>query len=109
LNYDTANVIYYNGDVDPAVDVREVADRVLHVHLKDTDGGEGEWQFCALGRGRVDFPGVVDALRSVGFRGPYSLEIEGREGEDLNRAGHLARVRESVDYLRRIGLLPATT
>ncbi|HEY3111927.1 MAG TPA: sugar phosphate isomerase/epimerase, partial [Chloroflexota bacterium] len=48
LNYDTANVIYYNGDVDPALDVREVADRVLHVHLKDTTGGKGEWRFCAL-------------------------------------------------------------
>jgi len=107
LNYDTANIIYYNDDVDPALDVRTVADRVRHVHLKDTAGGRGEWQFCALGRGRVDFPAIIAALRAAGFRGTYSLEIEGREGEDLNRAGHLARVRESIEYLRQIGLIGA--
>src|SRR5438128_585380 len=83
----------------PGADVRAVADRVLAVHLKDTLGGKGEWQFCALGRGRVDFPAILASLHSVGFRGPYSLEIEGIDGEDLNRAGHLARVRESVEYL----------
>jgi L-ribulose-5-phosphate 3-epimerase len=105
LNYDTANIVYYNADVDPALDIREVAEWVRHVHLKDTAGGQGEWQFCALGQGRVDFPAIVAALRSVGFRGTYSLEIEGREGEDLNRADHLARVRQSVEYLRQIGLL----
>jgi L-ribulose-5-phosphate 3-epimerase len=104
LNYDTANIIYYNGDVDPATDIRQIADRVLHVHLKDTRGGKGDWQFCTLGQGRVDFPSVIATLESVGFQGPFSLEIEGLEGEDLNRAGHLARVRDSVDYLRRIGL-----
>lgn len=104
LNYDTANVIYYNGDVDPAQDIREIADRVMAVHLKDTAGGRGEWKFCALGQGRIDFPTIIGALGAVGFRGPYCLEIEGDEGEDLNRAGHLARVRESIDYLNRIGL-----
>jgi L-ribulose-5-phosphate 3-epimerase len=104
LNYDTANVIYYNSDVDPAIDIRQIADRVLHVHLKDTRGGKGDWQFCTLGHGRVDFPSVIATLESVGFQWPFSLEIEGIEGEGLNRADHLARVRDSVDYLRRIGL-----
>jgi L-ribulose-5-phosphate 3-epimerase len=49
FNYDTGNIVYYNDDVDPAEDIAEVADRVVHVHLKDTQGGRDEWKFCALG------------------------------------------------------------
>jgi len=105
VNYDTANVIYYNGDVDPAEDLRTIVDRVVHVHLKDTTGGLHEWQFCALGDGRVDFSAVLEVLRAAGFDGTYSLEIEGVEGEDLNRAGHLARLERSVAYLRRVGVI----
>jgi len=104
LNYDTGNIYYYNEDIDPAEDIREIADRVLHVHLKDTLGGKGEWRFCALGEGRVDFSKIVQTLESAGFDGPYSLEIEGLEGEDLRREEHLARVKKSLDYLKQIGL-----
>jgi inosose dehydratase len=104
FNYDTGNVIYYNDDVDPAEDIAEIADRVVHVHLKDTQGGKEEWKFCALGEGKVKFPKIIETLRAVAFKGPYSLEIEGMAGEDLNRDGCLQRVRKSLEYLKSIGL-----
>ena len=104
INYDTGNIYYYNDNLDPAEDVKLVADRIFQVHLKDTVGGKGEWQFCELGQGRVNFPGIVDVLRKVGFRGPYSLELEGKRGEDLNKADQGKVIRASLDYLRRIGL-----
>jgi inosose dehydratase len=104
FNYDTGNVIYYNDDVDPAEDIAEIADRVVHVHLKDTQGGREEWKFCALGDGRVKFPRILETLRGASFKGPYSLEIEGMAGEDLNREGYLERVRKSLEYLQSIGL-----
>lgn len=104
VNYDTGNIYYYNDDLDPAEDVKQVADRVVQVHLKDTAGGKGEWQFTALGEGRVNFPAIIAVLRGVGFAGPYSLELEGRQGSDLNRAGHRAEVQKSLAYLRAIGL-----
>jgi inosose dehydratase len=104
VNYDTGNIYYYNDDLDPAEDVKLVADRVFHVHLKDTVGGKGEWLFCGLGQGRVNFPGIVDVLRKVGFRGPYSLELEGKRDEDLNRAAQREVIRASIEYLGRIGL-----
>lgn len=108
VNYDTGNIYYYNDDLDPVEDVKLVADRVFHVHLKDTAGGKGEWRFCGLGKGRVNFPGIVDVLSKIGFRGPYSIELEGIRGEDLNRAGQSTVVRESLEYLRRIGLAQPT-
>jgi len=105
INYDTGNVFYYNDDLDPAEDVKVIADYVSHVHLKDSLGKTGEWAFPALGEGKVDFPGVFAALDTVGFKGPYSIEIEGRAGESPTLKEHVAEVRKSVDYLKRIGVL----
>jgi L-ribulose-5-phosphate 3-epimerase len=106
-NYDTGNIVYYNDGVDPAEDVREIAERVVHVHLKDTQGGKGEWKFCALGDGYVDFGSIVRTLEGAGFRGPFSLEIEGLQGEDLNREGCLQRLLKSLEHLKSVGLVSA--
>ncbi|MFZ0036217.1 MAG: sugar phosphate isomerase/epimerase family protein [Candidatus Acidiferrales bacterium] len=103
-NYDTGNIFYYNDNVDPAEDIREIADKVVHVHLKDTQGGKEEWKFCGLGEGRVNFAKIIATLDSVGFRGPYSIEIEGIEGEDLNREDCLQRLVRSIEHLKKLGL-----
>jgi L-ribulose-5-phosphate 3-epimerase len=58
-NYDTGNIFYYSDTMDPAKDIREIASKVVHVHLKDTQGGKGEWKFCGLGEGRVDFATIT--------------------------------------------------
>lgn len=104
VNYDTGNIYYYNDDLDPAADVRAIADRIVQVHLKDTVGGKGEWLFCPLGEGRVDFPAVLAVLDDAGFRGPYSLEIEGQRGEDNDRETNARIVEQSLAYLRSLGL-----
>lgn len=104
VNYDTGNVYYYNEGVDPAEDIKEIADRVIHVHLKDTRGGFDDWAFCNLGEGRVRFPEILEELDAVGYSGPYSLEIEGSHGEDPNIAVILQRIHDSLEYLRTIGL-----
>lgn len=104
VNYDTGNIYYYNDALDPADDVRQIADRIVHVHLKDTVGGKGEWLFCPLGDGRVDFPAVFGVLEKAGFKGPYSLELEGKRGEDNDRADHVKVIEKSVAYLRSLGL-----
>jgi L-ribulose-5-phosphate 3-epimerase len=80
VNYDTANVEYYAG-VRAEDDLPAIADRVAHVHLKDTRGGKGVWDFPALGEGRVDFGRVLEILRGAGFDGPWSVEVEFKGGE----------------------------
>jgi sugar phosphate isomerase/epimerase len=74
------------------------------VHLKDTVGGKGEWLFCPLGDGRVDFPAVLGVLEQAGFKGPYSLELEGKRGEDNDRAANARVVERSLAYLKSLGL-----
>lgn len=106
INFDTANVYFYNRGVDAVSELRKVAPLVAAVHLKDTDGGYRHWHFPALGRGIVRFAEVFEVLDGVGFRGPYTLEIEGLEGEQRTEELVRQRVAESVEYLRRIGRGP---
>src|SRR5436190_744975 len=62
VNYDTANVEYYSGDraVD---DLPKIVPELVHVHLKETSGGKGNWDFGAIGSGTVDFARVLQILR----------------------------------------------
>jgi len=106
VNYDTGNAIFYNDDVDPVADLRVIAERVIHTHLKDTSGGRGDWAFGPLGSGHVDLPTIVRILKEREFHGPYSLEIEGFAGEDLTRESRVERLRESLRYLETLGLHP---
>jgi len=106
VNYDTGNAIFYNDGVDPVADLETIVDRVIHVHLKDTSGGRGEWAFGPLGSGHVDLPRIVRKLKARGFRGPYSLEVEGFAGEDLTRESRVERLRQSLQYMASLGIQP---
>jgi L-ribulose-5-phosphate 3-epimerase len=103
LNFDTANIYFYNHDVDAVGELKRVAQYVGAVHLKDTDGGYRHWQFPALGRGVVPFAEVFRILDSAGFAGPCTLEIEGVEGETKTERLVCDRVAESIGYLRGLG------
>ena len=76
INYDTANVIYYDG-VRPEDDIKHSIDYLVHVHLKDKSSMEKhKWDFPALGEGIVDFGVILKVLNGSGFSGPLSLEPE---------------------------------
>jgi len=100
VNFDTANVHFYNQDVNSVEEVKKIIDYVAAVHLKDTDGGYQSWHFPALGEGIVDFPAIFQVLAEKGFYGPYTMELEGIRGEELTREGAEGRVEKSMAYLR---------
>ena len=102
MNFDTANLYFYNHDIDCVEQLRKVVQYVAAVHLKDTDGGYRHWHFPALGDGIVDFAGLFDTLDQAGFAGPCTLEIEGIEGENKTEQLVCERVATSVDYLRKL-------
>lgn len=103
INFDTANIYFYNHGVDGVAELEKIAGYVGAVHLKDTDGGYRSWHFPALGRGIVDFPRTFEVLDAAGFSGPCTIEIEGIEGEEKTAEIVCGRVAESAEYLRRIG------
>lgn len=74
LCYDTGNLFFYSNEAF-AEDLRACAPFIKHFHLKDHIGGPGEWNFPALGKGKVPFsvlretPGIDSAVGC-------SIEIE---------------------------------
>ncbi|NUP99215.1 MAG: sugar phosphate isomerase/epimerase [Armatimonadetes bacterium] len=106
VNFDTANVYYYNEGVDAVTELTQALDVIVSVHLKDTGGGYKSWDFPTLGLGVVDFPSLFAKLNARGFYGPFTMELEGIQGEQLDEAGKLGRVADSVAYLRGAGLVP---
>jgi inosose dehydratase len=99
---------------DPVAAVREFRDRVWHVHFKDVepavmaasrtngwDGPEsvGHGVFCELGRGCVDFPGMLRALDEIGYDGWVVVEQDVLPGMGNPRES----ARRNRAYLRSIG------
>lgn len=105
VNFDTGNVYYYNHNVTAVTEVQKVIEHVGAVHLKDTNGGYRTWNFPALGEGVVDFKAVFQAVNATGFYGPFTMELEGIEGETLDEAGVQARVANSLQHLKDIGVI----
>ncbi|MEX2726482.1 MAG: sugar phosphate isomerase/epimerase family protein [Candidatus Sigynarchaeum springense] len=105
MNFDTANMYYYNKGIDSSVELDHLIKYVGSVHLKETDGKFHSWCFPALGdkRGVVKFPVIVKKLNDAGFFGPWTMEIEGVKGEKLTLELAKKRVADSVAYLRTIG------
>jgi sugar phosphate isomerase/epimerase len=103
VNYDTANVEFYSGD--KAVDdLPKITPYLAHVHLKDTTGGKGNWNFPAIGSGTVDFARVLEILRDAGYDGPYSVELE-FQGEPWPPLDHVTEsMQRSYEHLRGLGL-----
>jgi L-ribulose-5-phosphate 3-epimerase len=103
VNYDTANVEFYSGD--KAVDDLEaIAPHLAHVHLKDTAGGKGVWDFGAIGSGSVDFARVLEILEQTGYSGPLSVELE-FQGEPWPSLEDVdAAMRSSYRHLSSLGL-----
>lgn len=113
LCFDTGHWRFAGGD--PVSGLKRHADRIWHVHFKDCDPAvaarsrEEEWDgptsvghgvFCELGQGDVDFPGVRDALESIGYSGWIVVEQDVLPGMGTPKES----AQRNRDYLRSIGL-----
>ncbi len=99
INFDTGNSFLAGND--PVEMLDGIADRVVQVHAKDIP----EWQLVergkvtgtrvgvAIGDGVIDFPGVVQVMRSVGYDGVFSVECDSAEeaAVSVNRLNELFR------------------
>jgi len=102
VNYDTANVEFYSGD--KAVDdLPKILPYLAHVHLKDTTGGKGNWNFPAIGTGTVDFARVLQILREGGYSGPFSVELEFQGEPWPPREEVDEAMRRSYEHLQSAG------
>ncbi len=103
VNFDTANIYYYNEGVDGIAELKKILPYVEGVHLKDTNGGYQAWHFPTIGEGIVDYAEVLRLCNARGFYGPFTIENEGIRGENLTLEQQHERMEKSVQYLRNLG------
>ena len=105
VNYDTANVYYYNQNTNTVEEVKKIAHKVVSVHLKDTMGGYHDGNFPDFGLGVVDFAGVFRVLNGVGFSGPFTMELEGPAHSAGDPAAMEKHVAACVNHLKGLGVV----
>ena len=69
---------YLQGGGDPAAAIRKYDRSILFMHFKDVKNAPNTsgYEWVELGRGRVDFPGVIAALHQIHFRGWGVVELD---------------------------------
>lgn len=82
--------------VDPAKAARELADRLLDVHVKDVSEATAKGRTVEIGRGVIDIPAFLKTLLEIGFSGVVSFEHEKDPDQPL------VGLAESVGYVRGV-------
>jgi len=117
INFDPSHLYWQM--MDPVAFVYEFADRIYHMHVKESvrvlDGRNGilashlpfgdprrGWDFVSPGRGGVPFERVFRALNGIGYRGPLSIEWE---DNGMNRD---QGAPEALALVRRLDLTPSS-
>jgi sugar phosphate isomerase/epimerase len=108
INYDTANVFFYGGK-SPMDDIKTCYGDVFYVHLKDKSGAQKVWDFPGVGNGELPLKEFMEFMDSVGYEGPYSIEIEYTEAftmrdkqpGDIDVANR--ELADSYRYLKSLG------
>jgi protein FrlC len=91
--YDTAQQnISYRNFMD---DIRKAGKHLCYVHGADNDGIH--WTHEALGKGTVDWEGIVIALKEIGFNGYICTQSWSELPNDVDTV-----MRESKEYMDRV-------
>lgn len=86
----------YRAGFDPIADYERYHSRVFDIHIKDVDVPSKEGWTVEMGRGTIDIPAFVKALRRTGYDGVCSLEYE----KDMDDP--LLGIAESIGYWRGV-------
>ena len=81
---------------DPVADLKKYHARVFDIHLKDVTDSSKAGRSVEVGRGLIDFPAFISALREVGYTGVVSLEHE------RNMKDPFTGIGESIGYFRAV-------
>ena len=68
--------------LDPVENLKKYAHRLYDLHLKDVDMIGAEGRSVEFGRGIIDIPAVLKALKEIKYKGVMGLEYE-KDGDDV--------------------------
>ncbi|AXY72884.1 sugar phosphate isomerase/epimerase [Paraflavitalea soli] len=81
---------------DPAAVVKQYKNRIFDLHIKDVSLAAKDGKAIEVGRGVIDFPALVKALRKSNYQGICSIEFE----KDMTDP--LAGLAESAGYFKGV-------
>jgi len=117
FNFDPSHLGYQG--VDYVKFLRGFGPRIFNVHMKDVWWGKGDgtvgvfgghtsfgdarrfWDFRSVGRGMIDFEGIIVALNDIRYAGPLSVEWEDSRMDRVHGA------TESAAFSRRLDFKPS--
>ncbi|HPC17635.1 MAG TPA: sugar phosphate isomerase/epimerase family protein [Candidatus Hydrogenedentes bacterium] len=102
INFDTANITFYNKDTTAVAELKKIIDYVATVEIKDHNAEFESWNFPALGTGKVDFPAIFKILKEHQYAGPVTIEFEGVKGVELTEEQTKQAIADSVAYVKSI-------
>lgn len=80
----------------PVPMIEKYRDRLYDMHIKDMDKDEPEGKSIEIGRGVIDIPAIIKALRKINYQGCVAIEYE-KDGHDP-----VPGLAESVGFLRGV-------
>lgn len=81
---------------DPVADLKKYHTRVFDMHVKDVTDSTKAGHSIELGRGKIDFPALVQMMREVNYTGMCSLEYE------KDRNDPFLGIAESIGYFKAV-------
>lgn len=81
---------------DPANALISFKQRIFDLHIKDVSAAVKDGKSMEVGRGVIDFPALIEALRKINYQGKCSIEFE----KDMKDP--LPGIAESVGYFRGV-------
>ncbi len=86
---------------DPVADFRKYHSRVFDVHIKDVTEASKAGTGIQIGRGKIDYPALIDVMREVNYTGVCSLEYE----KDMKDP--FLGIAESIGYFKAVSDMPS--
>lgn len=114
INYDFANVfVFSDGRIKPEDDFSHCIKYCSHLHLKDVILKNNLWQFCAIGKGMIDYAKIFRLIAKYELRLPMSLELPlrltAKRGQSLKKLEHVPSIEkinktilDSMTYVRAL-------
>ncbi len=94
LCIDTGHTFRLNQD--PALEIKKYKDRLFDLHIKDIDKQVADGKNVEIGRGKMNIPSIMKALKDIQYEGILGIEYE----KDAEHAAY--GLSESVGYVRGI-------
>ena len=94
LCIDTGHTFRLNQD--PATEIKKLKDRLFDLHIKDIDKQVADGKNVEIGRGKMNIPSIMKALKDIQYEGILGIEYE----KDAEHAAY--GLSESVGYVRGI-------